>query len=264
MQVPVLRGRSFSVTDSGNTPQVVTINRVLADSVFAGSDPIGQRISFQFLPGDWEIVGVVGNERFDDVDRPLLPVVYFTMWQGGLGSFTAMLRANDTGAAVAAARSVVTRLDPDLPVFGVRTVDQLASESSAVFLRRATLWMLAVFAAASLLLAAMGLYGVLAQAVADRTREIGVRVALGATRGRIMRLILRDGLRAVAVGAVAGIAGALVASRWLSSLVFGVSPRDPLTIAAATLLLLVVALLACGVPTKRALQVDPATAIRDA
>ena len=238
------------------------INRVLADSVFAGVDPLAQRISFQFAPGEWQIVGIVDNERFDDVDRPLLPVVYFAMQQDMMGSYTVMLRGADTGAAVETARAVIKRLDPELPMFGVRTIEQAAADSSAVFLRRATLWMLGMFAGASLLLAAMGLYGVLAQSVADRTREIGVRVALGASRARIASLILRGGLRSVAIGALLGIAGTVVASGWLSSLLYGVGGRDPLVIGAATLFLVLIALVACAVPTRRALAVDPATAVR--
>ena len=138
----------------------------------------------------------------------------------------------------------------------------MASESSAVFLRRATLWMLGIFAAASLVLAAMGLYGVLAQTVVDRTREIGVRVALGASRGSVVRLVLRGALASASAGAALGILGTLAASRWLSSLLYGVSPRDPLTIAAATIFLLGIALVACLIPTRRALRIDPAAAVR--
>ena len=262
MQVPLVKGRTFTSFDTATSPQVVMINRVLAESVFAGSEPLGQRISFQFLPGEWQIVGIVDNERFDDVDRPLLPAVYFTMAQDTMGSFTVMVHAADTGAAVETARAVIHRLDPQLPMFAVRTIEQAASDSSALFLRRATLWMLVVFAAASLLLAAMGLYGVLAQSVADRTREIGVRVALGASRGRIAGLILRGGLRSVAVGAVLGIAGTLAVSGWLSSLLYGIGARDPLVIGAATLFLVGIAFIACVVPTRRALAIDPATAVR--
>ena len=263
MQVSLVRGRAFTSADTPTTPQVVVVNRVLADSLFAGVDPLVQRISFQFMSGEWQVVGVVDNERFDDVDKPLLPVVYFTMAQDVAGSYSVMLRAADTGTAVDTARAVLNRLDPELPMFGVRTIEQAAADSPAIFLRRATLWMLGMFAAASLVLAAMGLYGVLAQSVADRTREIGVRVALGATRGRIAGLILRGGLRAVVIGTAIGVAGTLAASRWLSSLLYGVSARDPLVIGSATLFLLAVALVACAAPMRRALTIDPARAIRD-
>jgi predicted permease len=262
MRVPLVRGRWFEKTDAVDRPQVVVVNRMLAETVFAGTDSIGQRISFQFLPGEWQIVGVVENERFDEIDRPLLPAVYFAAEQDAAGSFTLTLRSADTGAAVAAARRVIGRLDPDLPIFGVRTLEELASESSAVFFRRATLWMLGLFAAASLALAAMGLYGVLAQSVSDRTREIGVRIALGASRRSVVALVMRGALISTGAGAVLGIVGTLAGSRWLSSLLFGVSPRDPLTIAAATAFLFAIALLAALVPTRRALRVDPATAVR--
>jgi predicted permease len=263
MRVPLLRGRFFGATDTMAAPQVVVINRFLADSVFAGTEPVGQRISFQFLPGEWQIVGIVDNERFDDIDRPLLPAVYFTADQQPTGSFVLVVRSSDTAAAVAATRRIVSRMDPDLPLFAIRTFDDIAAASSGVFLRRATLWMLSIFAGASLLLAAMGLYGVLAQSVADRTREIGVRVALGATRGAIVRLVMNRAFLSAGTGAIIGVAGTLLASKWLSSLVFGISPRDPWTIAMATTFLGVVAFIACLVPTIRALQIDPATAVRE-
>ena len=131
-----------------------------------------------------------------------------------------------------------------------------------MFLRRATLWMLGIFAIASLVLAAMGLYGVLSQTVADRTREIGIRVALGASRGRIAGLVARGALGAAGLGLVAGIGGTFAASRWLSSLLYGVRPHDPLTICGAALFLSGIALIACAVPTRRALRIDPASAVR--
>jgi putative ABC transport system permease protein len=263
MRVPLVRGRWFGSTDTAGSPQVAVINRLLADTAFAGDDPIGARVSFQFLPGEWQIVGIVENERFDDVDRPLLPVLYFAAEQNSTGSFTIAVRSSDTGLALSTAARIVNRLDADLPVFGVKTLEALVAESSAVFLRRATLWMLGIFATASALLAALGLYGVLAQSVADRTREIGVRVALGATRAGIVGLVMRRALAAAGTGAALGVIGTLATSRWLSSLLFGVSPRDPLTIAAATVLLGVVALAACVIPTRRALNIDPASAVRD-
>jgi putative ABC transport system permease protein len=263
VRVPLLRGRGFAPSDTTDTPRVVMINRLLADSVFAGSDPVGQRVKFQFVPAELTIVGVVDNERFDEIDRPILPVVYFPAEQDAMSSFTIVVRGLDTGMAVAAGRQIVGRLDPDLPIFGVRTVEQVRAESPAVFLRRATLWMLGVFAVASILLAGMGLYGVLAQTVGDRTREIGVRVALGASPARVVGLVARDAVAAAGTGIVAGIAATLAASRWLSSLLFGVGAQDPLTIAGATAFLAVIALLACVVPTRRALGIDPASAVRD-
>ena len=263
MRVPLLRGRWFDPTDRAGSPQVVVINRVLADSVFAGSDPVGQRVSFQFAPGEWQIIGIVDNERLNDVDGPLLPALYFTAEQGSSGSYMVVVRSADTALAAATARRVVNRLDPDLPVFGVKTLEAMAAESSAVFLRRATLWMLGIFATASVLLAAIGLYGVLAQSVADRTREIGVRVALGASRAGIVRLVMRRALAAAGTGAALGVIGTLAASKWLSALLFGVSPRDPMTIAGATVFLSAVALAACVIPARRALNVDPASAVRE-
>ena len=239
------------------------INRLLADTVFAGSDPLGQRVSFQFLPGEWQVVGIVDNERIDDLDRPLLPVrVFRGRSRSSTGSFMIVVRSADTGRG--SCDCAPGRQPARSGSAGVRRQDTraMAAESSAVFLRRATLWMLGIFAAASVMLAALGLYGVLAQGVADRTREIGVRVALGASRGSVVRLVHAPGARGPPVLAPCSASlGTLAASKWLSSLLFGVSPRDPLTIAAATTFLCGRAA-ACVIPTRRALNIDPATAIR--
>ena len=247
MRVPLVRGRCFAATDTPGSPQVVVINRLLADIVFAGSDPLGQRVSFQFLPGR---VADRRDRRQRAVRRPRPSAAAGRVLFGGTGSPSvrscSFCDRPTRALAATTARRVVSRLDPELPIFGVRTLEAMAAESSAVFLRRAMLWMLGIFAAASLLLAAMGLYGVLAQSVADRTREIGVRVALGASRAGLVRLVMRRALAAAGTGAAPGRARTLAASQWLSSLLFGVSPRDPMTIAAATVLLGGVALAACA------------------
>jgi putative ABC transport system permease protein len=262
MGIPVVRGRAFAAADTPGSPQVVVINRWLAEQVLPGADPIGQHITFEFAPGPYEIVGIVGNEQFDAIDRPMLPVVYFTATQDTLRGFTIMARAAQPSVFIAAARSAVAELDPELAVFSVRTMEQISASSSAVFMRRAAMSLLGIFAAAAVLLAGMGLYGVLAQAVAERTHEIGIRVALGATRGSIFRLVLRRGLAAAAAGLAVGTAGAAVTSRLLTSLLFGVRPGDPVILAAAALLLAAVAVLACLLPALRAVRIDPATAVR--
>jgi predicted permease len=261
--IPVIRGRTLADTDTAGTPQVVVVNQWLAERVLAGSDPIGQHLTFEFAKGRFEIVGIVGDEQFDDIDRPLLPVVYFPARQDALTDPTLMVRTTQPASLPAAARAALAEIDPAIPLFAVRTVEQIRQQSAGIFIRRTAMWQLGIFAAAAVMLAAMGLYGVLAQAVSERTREIGVRVALGATRTRILRVVLHRGLGATLAGLAVGVAGSAVASRLLTSLMFGVQPGDPMTLAVSAALLAVVAVLACIVPALRAIRVDPASAVRD-
>jgi putative ABC transport system permease protein len=230
--------------------------------VLQGPDPLGQHITFEFAKGPFEIVGIVGNEQFDDMDRPLLPVVYFPARQEGLSDATLMVRTSQPSSLPGAARAALAELDPSIPIFGMRTIEQITDTSAAVFMRRTATWLLGIFAVAAVLLAAMGLYGVLAQAVAERTREIGVRVALGATRGNIFGLVLRRGLAAALVGLLLGLVATIALSKLLVSLLFGVRPADPLIVSVSAATLVIVALLACMVPAIRAIRIDPASAVR--
>jgi putative ABC transport system permease protein len=262
MGIPVVRGRGFADADAPGSPQVVLINRFAAEHVLPGADPIGQHITFEFAEGRFQIVGIVGNEHFDAIDRPMLPVVYFPARQDGLAGATLMVRTSQPASLVAAARSALAEIDPQVPLFAVRTIEQITDSSAAVFMRRASMWMLGIFAIAAVLLAVMGLYGVLAQAVADRTREIGVRVALGATRGSIFRLVLRRGFAAAALGLALGLLATVMTSKLLASLLFDVRPAEPWVVGACALFLALVALLACVVPAVRAVRIDPASAVR--
>ena len=262
MGIPLIRGRAFTEADTPDSPPVVVVNQWLADRLLPGTDPIGKHLTFDFAEGRFQIVGIVGNEQFDALDRPMLPIVYASASQDAMRAFTIVARAAEPSGFIAAARAAVAELDPALALFSVRTIDQITADSSAVFMRRASMWLLGIFAAAALVLAAVGLYGVLAQTVAERTREIGVRVALGATRGNIFTLILRRGLTATLLGLAAGAGGAVLASRVLRSLLFGVEPGDPAIVAAAATFLAIVAVLACVLPAARAVRIDPATALR--
>ena len=262
MRIPVVGGRAFADADTADTPKVVVINQWLAEHVLPGGDPIGQHVTFEFAPGRFQIVGIVGNEPFDDIDQPTLPVVYFPARQDELSAATLMVRTAQPTSLPAAARAALAELDPTIPLFAVRTIEQITDSSAAVFMRRTATWLFGIFAVAAVLLAAMGLYGVLAQAVAERTREIGVRVALGASCGNIFRLVLHRGLAAAGAGLMLGVVSTLVVSRLLVSLLFGVRPADPLIISAAATLLAAIAVLACVVPAVRALRIDPASAVR--
>ena len=223
--VPLSSGRELDERDDLEAPPVVLVNETLAKRYFLERGPLGRRIEFSFFDGQpaWEIVGVVGDERFGALDEPMTPVVYFPYRQDAGGAFSLAVRTRgDPLELVAAIRAEVTALDRDLPLYQVSTMNQIAATSTAVFLRRYVLLLVGGFAVIAVLLAAVGLYGVLAQSVVERRREIGVRVALGATRGDVVRLVVRQGMLPAAAGLVAGIAAALAGLRFLGSLLFEV------------------------------------------
>jgi putative ABC transport system permease protein len=260
--IPLVRGRAFDERATSSTPGAVLINQLLADQLFPSTDPVGQRLTFEFAPGPWEVVGVVGNEQLDDLDQPFMPVVYFSSRQDAMRSMTLIVRGAQPEALPGAARAAIAELDPTLPLFGVRTVEQLTMNSSAVFMRRAAMWLLGVFAVAAVLLAGVALYGVLAQAVSERTREIGVRMALGARRADVFGLVLRGGAMAVGLGILIGVFTATLMSGVLRSLLFDVSSGDPRVLSACAAVLAAAALLACAGPLSRAVRISPATALR--
>ena len=264
MGIPLQAGRAFAPADTPDSTQAVIVNRALADKAFGGADVIGRRIQFPFMPGQqMEIVGVVGNENFDALDKGVSPVLYFSQTQGPYPSFNLALRtASDPRAALPAVVAEIGRVDPAITLTSRLTMDEIMNASEAVFRRRSVLSLIGGFAIATLLLAAVGLYGVLAQVVAERTREIGVRLALGAGRGEIFASVIRRGLTPVAIGLLAGLGGTLLSGRLLGGLLFGTTASDPATLGAALALIAVVAVAACIIPARRALRVDPVEALR--
>jgi putative ABC transport system permease protein len=238
----------------------------LAARYFPDRGPLGRRIVFSFFEGQpaWEIVGVVGDERFGAPDEPVTPVVYFPYRQTPDGAFSVVVRtAAEPLSLVAALRAEVAALDPEVPVYGVATMNGIAAGTTAIYLRRYVLLLVVGFAAVALLLAAVGLYGVMSQAVVERTREIGVRVALGADRGDVVRMVVGQGMVPAIGGLVAGIAVALAALRLLGSLLYDVQPHDPAVLAAVITILAAVALLSCWLPARRATRIDPIEALRN-
>jgi len=259
--IPLLRGRAFSQADhSTNAPPVVVCNEALARKVFPNEDPLGQFVRFG---GDrqYEIIGLVADvkqTRLDDdrVDRIYLPHVFV----GGNGSLTVRTRVAPASLAEPIRRAIL-EVDADQPVSNIRTLEEDIAKSVAA--RRHTLTLLGLFAGVALGLAAVGLYGVLAHAVALRRNEIGIRLALGAQRADVLQLILRHGLGLTLLGLAIGFAGALALTRILRNQLYEVGPTDPLTFAAVALLLLAVALFACWLPARRAARVDPMVALRN-
>jgi predicted permease len=262
--IPLVRGRLFDAHDGFEQPHVALITESLARSRWPGEDPIGRTIEFGNMDGDLRlltIVGIVGDTHEYGLERPPQPTVYADAAQRPRFETTVVMRtAADPDAAVAAARAIVRDLAPDVPP-RFRTVAEI--ESATLGARHFNLTLIAVFAIAALLLAVAGIYGVTAYSVAQRTREIGVRIALGARSSNVLGMILGQGLRVTLVGVGVGVAGALALTRAIQSLLFGVTATDPLTFAGITLLLAGVAALACYVPARRATRVDPMVALRE-
>jgi len=261
--IPLVRGRLFDERDGAGAPHVGVISESLARERWPGQDPIGHTIQFGNMDGDLRlitIVGIVGDTHEYGLDSPPHPTVYVNLLQRPR-SFVSVAMRLDTGTppAAAAAQSILHRLDPELPA-RFRTLGQVLSASIAP--RRFNVILVACFGAAALVLATTGVFGVIAYSVSRRTREIGVRAALGAEASDLRLMIVRQGLKTILPGVALGIAASLVLTRTLESLLFGVAPTDPLTLAGMTLLLVAAALLACYVPARRATKVDPVVALR--
>ncbi len=262
--IPVLKGRVFDATDGPNTPQVAVISRDVAEKVFPGEDPLGRRINTGNMDGDatfMTIIGVVGDVRDSGPEANVNGAIYVHYLQrGGIANFTWLIHtAGSPSALIPALRDVVRSMDPDLaPRF--RTLEELFQ--SGVASRQFNLTLLMVFAAVALALSGLGIYGVLAYSVEQRTREIGIRMALGAQPGQVLGMVISQGARLVLIGLALGIAGALAASRLIASMLFNTSATDAATYAAVSLFLCLVAVVACIAPARHAAQVDPMVALR--
>jgi putative ABC transport system permease protein len=261
--IPLIRGRIFDERDGASSPHVAVISESLARDRWPNQDPIGHTIEFGNMDGDLRlltIVGIVGDVHEYGLDAPPRPTVYVNLFQRPRPAITVtMLSDADTRLVTSAARGILQDLDPEVPA-KFRTLSQVYSASLGS--RRFNVILIGFFAITALLLATAGVFGVMAYSVSRRTREIGVRVALGAGSGDVLRMILSQGLRTIFIGVAIGIAGSLALTRTVESFLFGVTASDPLTFAAVTLLLVGAALLACYIPARRAMRVDPIVALR--
>jgi putative ABC transport system permease protein len=264
MGIALLAGRDVAETDSKDAPKVTVIDERLAREYWPGESPLGKRVRFGPPEANepWHtVVGVVGEVRHERVDAATRMSVYLPYGQIPMRSMTLAVRTEGDPAGLAvAAREQVRALDPDQPVTAVRTMEEVVSR--AVWQPRLHAILFGIFAGVALLLATVGIYGVMSYAVTQRTHEIGVRVALGAGPRDILRLVVRQGLTLTLVGIGVGAAAAFALTRVMSSLLFEVSAADPATFAANVVLLALVSLLACYVPARRATRVDPITALR--
>ena len=269
MHLPVLRGRRIAATDDSTAPGVVVINQAAAKKYWPGTDPIGQRISLE--DGVWvTIVGISVNARQEEWAEDPQPEVYLSGLQdrgylGSVGShisyITLVLRTRGNPADLAPAiKQTVWSMDRNLPISEVITMDQAVADATAE--PRFLALLLAVFASVALLLAAVGIYGVMSYAIARRTHEIGIRISLGATRADVLRMVLRQGMVQALMGSATGVGGALLLARLMSRMLYGVRPDDPLTFGTVSLVLGTAALLAICVPARRATRIEPIVALR--
>jgi len=263
--IRLLKGRLFNNADGPDAPHVALISESVAREKWPNQDPIGHTIEFGNMDGDLrllKIVGVVADARMQSLEEAPRETVYVNYRQRPrkISEFNIVMRTNSDPAAIfAAARGILSRLDPTVPL-RFNTFTQIYSESLNG--RRFNLFLVGVFALAALMLAMAGVFGVLAYSVAQRTREIGVRIALGATTGDILKMVLAQGLITTVIGIAIGIVGALLLARTMRSLLFEVSPADPVSIVGVSLLLMLVAMLASYIPARRAIRVDPMVALR--
>jgi putative ABC transport system permease protein len=264
MEVPLLAGRNFARFDTYQTKPVAVIDQVLARRYWPSEDPLGQELKFGFGRGlqGVTIVGVAGDIKSDGFEAPSVPHIYVALGQFAPVNAVVFLRSRvgveHLGEAV---RHQVENIDPSVPVHSISSMDQIVARSVAD--RRFALELLGVFAAAALLLAAIGIYGVMSYSFSQRAHEIGVRLALGAQRGHILHMAIGEGMQLVAIGLAVGLTGAALLTRFVRTMLFGVSPLDPLTFTAISATLASVAFLACYVPARRATQVDPLVALRE-
>jgi putative ABC transport system permease protein len=262
MGIPLIRGRFFQDQESGEqTPKVMIISSALAKLSFPGQDPIGQKIVLgRRDPLIFEIVGIVGDVKHLSLNAAIRPEIYIPYFQLPSPNFTVISKVTDATQFVSNVKSQIWSIDRNLPVRFLSPVPDLIGQSMAP--ARASMFLISGFAALALLLAIIGLYGLIAYSVSQRTREIGVRVALGARKENILAMILRKGMLLTITGAIIGILASLALTRFLSSLLFQVSPTDPAVFFWVSLLLLLTAFFACYIPARRASRVDPIDALR--
>ena len=267
MKIPLLAGREFTERDRETSPRVAIVNDAFDRKYWPGERALGKRIAFSRITNRWyQIVGIVGNVKYRGLDAPERPELYVPVLQplsdeARMPAMDVVVRtASDALAMVAAIRHEILAIDLDQPIADVQTMDQRISASLSS--RRFNTILLGSFAALALALAAVGIHGLVAYSVAQRTHEIGVRVALGARHHDVLTLLVGEGMTLALVGAGIGLVAAVALTRVMSGLLFGVSPTDPATFAAIAAVLTIVALAASYIPARRSARIDPVVALR--
>jgi putative ABC transport system permease protein len=263
MRIPLLRGHFFSEQDSPSHPNVAIISETLARRYFPNQDPIGRQMKFGFPPNgnvSREIIGVVGDTRDVALSRKPGPMMYVPFAQAPLYGGEIVVRSSSSAASVAAGiRQTVQSIDKDLPVTDIEAFPEAVGASLAQ--ERFRTFLMSSFSGIALILAAVGIFGVISYSASQRTHEIGIRMALGAQRRAVLRLILGQGTKLALLGLGAGAVAALLLTRLMAGLLYGVSATDPLTFGAVAIVLLGVAVTACYIPARRAMRVDPIVAL---
>ena len=258
MRIPFLRGRNFTPQEVRSGAQVLVVSQSLVQQTFPNEEPLGKRLIMSFGNRAFEIIGVVGDVRHGSLEAPPLPAMYMPTLESGEN---VVIRAQGDSASLSAAvRRELAAIDPNQPVARVRTMDEWLARAVAAPRYRTALF--ALFAGLALALSAVGIYGVMSYSVSQRTREIGVRMALGARHRSVLGLVLRQGMLLVVIGVAIGLAGAFALTRVIASLLFNVGTRDPATFSGVAVVLALVAFIACYVPARRATKVDPMVALR--
>ena len=262
LNIPVKRGRAFTGQDVEKSPMVAVVDEAFVNRYFPNEDPIGRGIDIgNGTDGFYQIVGVVGSVRYEGLGSSPEPTMYVPFKQGVFSTMWVVAQTDgDPVQQSSAVRQAVTSIDPSLPAYSIASLASIVSDSVAQ--RRFSMLLLGVFALIALFLAAIGLYGVVAYSVNQRTQEIGVRMAIGAQRGDVFRLIVGGGMKLAVIGVILGLAGALAAARVVETMLFGVTPFDPASYGTTAGVLLAVAALACYMPARRAMRVDPLAALR--
>lgn len=259
LRIPLLRGRNFTPQEVQQSAKVLVISELLASQVFANEEPIGKRLIMMSGKEPWEIIGIVGDVLHRGLEGRPFPAMYMPTYQTGWTNLVIRTQGDPANLA-AAVRKEVQAIDPDQPVAAVRTMDEWVDTSVAQPRYRTAL--LGLFALLALVLASTGIYGVMSYSVTQRTHEIGVRMALGAKRFDVLRMVVRQGMMLVLLGVGIGLLGAVALTRLMSTLLFGVTAKDPITFVVVAALLTLVAFVACYIPAWRATKVDPLVALR--
>jgi len=262
MNIPLLQGRLFDESDRKRT--VTILSEKISSRLWPGEDPIGKRVHESDNSPSTEVVGVVGDIRGSALEKDPSSAMYLPYWQGDLSDLSEMalmVRTDvDSQSMAGVLREEIRKLDAETPIAEIKTMDRVVSES--VSRRRFQMFLLSVFAGVAAVLAAIGIYGVVSYSVTERTNEIGIRLALGAARSDVFRMVLKQGMIPALTGVSVGLVGAFALARLIRNLLFGVSPSDPATLFVISMVLTIVALLACWIPARRATKVDPMLALR--
>jgi putative ABC transport system permease protein len=258
----LVRGRLFNEFDKDTAPQVAVVNEAFARTYWPNEDALGKRFKSTRPGSPWiSVVGVTANARTETLAQADVPQLYLNLYQTGAKHLAILLRGHLNTVAIAdEVRNQVQSLDPTLPVFGAQKLTETVSASLSQ--RRFSLEIIALFALTALLLASIGVYGVISYLVTERTREIGLRLALGAQKRNILRVILQQGFQLAVAGAAIGIVCAVIVSHLMATLLYGVKATDPLSFGGVAAVFVVVALLACYIPARRAMKIDPMVALR--